>query len=763
MTKKNLNDSEYDEYFNSASNRKKGDNGSSKKKKKSKKYLWLFLAAVLVVFTVFAIFIFSGLPSLEELENPEPQLASKVFTEDGELLGQFFIENRIETDIDSLPKFLIDALIATEDRKFYDHWGVDLPRFVQAMVKNVLTFSREGASTITQQLSKNLYSLKVHNESNFDTGVRKIREWITAIQIEKQFTKKEILEMYLNVSYFGRSAYGIETASRVYFDKKASELTLPESAVFVALLKSPEVYDPLRHPENSLRRRNLVMHNMVVTDKLSKERYEELKKIPVEIATERIGHIQTEAPHFMEYIRQQLTVISEKYGFDLYRDGLNIYTTLDYRMQKIANKAASDHLKEYQELFNKNWSWDKHKSLLTNMVDKAIKNSTLYKTAVSQDEKASVYNRLKYNTHFIDSVKKSESTVEVGFVVIDPTNGHIKAMVGGANQAFGRGLNHVTGIKRQPGSSFKPFTYTTAIDNGYYPAYTLLNQKFNYNGWSPDNAENNYGGFITLRRALAFSVNVIAGRMTISEIAPPSQVAKYAHRMGIKSELDAYPSIALGTSSVTPLEMTSAYGTFANNGVHVEPISVVRVEDKNGILIAEFMPEYTEAISQQTATIMQDMMSDVINYGTGGGVRRFFHRPAAGKTGTTQNFSDAWFVGYTPQLVAGVWVGFDDHRVKFTNWYGQGAKAALPIWGKFMEQVYQKIDMPLKYFKLAEGIKSVTFCQETMDLGDPRVATEYCPNTVTDIVNIKHIPPKCELHTGRGRIIPDDKRGDSGW
>jgi len=763
MTKRNLNDSEYNNYFNNPNNRNKGSGSGGKKKTKNKKLFWGILGSVLLLLIAFTIFIFSGLPSLEELENPSPQLASKVFTEDGELLGQFFIENRIETTIDSLPDYLIEALIATEDRKFYDHWGVDLSRFLQAMVKNIFTFSREGASTITQQLSKNLYNLKVRNENMFDTGVRKIREWITAIQIEKQFTKDEILEMYLNVSYFGRSAYGIESAARIYFDKKANEITLLEAALFVALLKSPEAYDPIRQPENAMRRRNLVMYNMVVTDKLSQDRYNELKMMPIEVSTEKIGRIQSDAPHFMEYIRQQLAAISDKYGYDLYRDGLNIYTTLDYRMQKTANKAAADHIKEYQEIFNKNWNWDKHQSLLTGMIDRAIKNSSQYKMAVSQDDKSAVYNRLKFNTHFIDSVKKVESTVQVGFVVIDPTNGHIKAMVGGENQNFGRGLNHVTGIKRQPGSAFKPIIYTTAIDNGYYPAYTLLNQKFNYKGWSPSNADNNYGGFMTLRRALAFSVNVIAGRLTIGEIAPPNQVVKYARRLGIKSQLEAYPSIALGTSLVSPLELTSAFGTLANNGVHVEPIAVLRIEDKNGILIDEFIPEYSEAISPQTATIMQNMMSDVVNYGTGGGVRRYFHRPAAGKTGTTQNFSDAWFIGYTPQLVGGVWVGFDDHRVKFTNWYGQGAKAALPIWGKFMEQIYQKIDMPLKYFELADGIESVTFCRETMDLGDPRVASEFCTNTVTDIVNKKHIPPKCELHTGRGRVTPEDRRGDSGW
>ncbi len=709
-------------------------------------------------------FIFSGLPSLEELENPRPVLASKVYTVDGDVLGQFFIENRVETDIDSIPKPLIEALIATEDRRFYDHWGVDLSRFAKAMVKNVFTFSREGASTITQQLAKNLYKLKSRNENIFETGVRKIREWITAIQIEKTYTKNEILELYLNVSYFGKGAYGIESAAKEYFGKDASELTIPESALFVALLKSSANYDPVDHYDNAMARRNLVMANMVDVGYLGEEKYQELKQQPIVLTKEKIGGIKSEAPHFMEYVRQQMMAMANKYGYDLYRDGLNIYTTVDMRMQKIANKASEKHLEEYQKLFDKNWSWSKNKSLLASLLDRAIKDSPEYKKGTSKEQRASIYNRMKSSESFVDSVKKEATKIQVGFVVIDPSNGQIRAMVGGQNQNFGRGLNHVTGIKRQPGSAFKPFVYTTAIDNGYFPAYTLLNQKFDYKGWSPSNAGDEYGGYISLREALAHSINVIAGRMTISDIAPPAQVVKFAHKMGITSDVSPYPSIALGTSEVSPLELTSAYGTLADKGVHVEPISILRIEDHNGILIAEFAPEYTEAISPQTASIVTDMMQDVVNYGTGAGLRRYFQYPAAGKTGTTQDYADAWFVGFTPQLAAGVWVGFDDHRVKFTNWYGQGAKAALPIWGIFMEGVYKKLNLPLKYFELAPGVVSMEFCKTTMDLGDTRLATSGCPEVYTDIINQKNLPPNCEIHSGGGKIKKEeDKRGDTGW
>jgi penicillin-binding protein 1A len=724
----------------------------------------IILAVLLLAAAGFMYYVVSGLPSLEQLENPKPQLASTVYTSDGEVLGQFYIQNRIETHLDSLPSYLTNALISTEDRKFYTHWGVDLNRFGKAMVKNLLTFSHEGASTITQQLAKNLYNLKNKNENSFETVIRKIREWITAVQIEKTYTKKEILQLYLNVSYFGKSAYGVESAARVYFGKSGKELTLPESAMLIALLKSSSYYDPVKHPENALTRRNLVMYNMVSNGMLTEQNYEELKDQPIVLASDKIGGNTSIAPYFMEYVRQQMEAMADKYGYDLYKDGLNIYTTLDSRMQKIANSAAAEHLKNYQTLFDKRWKWNQNRDLLTSLIDKEIKDSEQYKAATTDEERAKIYNMLKNDKSFVDKVKENATKIQVGFVALDPHNGQIKAMVGGENQDFGRGLNHATGIRRQPGSAFKAFIYTVAIDNGYFPTYTLLNQKFDYNGWSPDNFETGeYGGYTTLRYALAHSLNVIAGRLTIGDnpIAPPSQVVKYAKNMGIDSPLNAVPSIALGTSEVTPLEMTSAYGTLANKGVHVSPISILKIEDKNGILIADFAPEYKEAISPQTASIITNMLQEVIATGTGVGVRRYFQYPAAGKTGTTQDFADAWFVGYTPELAAGVWVGFDDHRVKFTAEYGQGAQAALPIWAKFMEGAYKELNLPVEYFELSPGVINAQFCKETMDEGDTRLATPYCPVVVTDIINSKNLPRPCDIHTG-GKI-KEEKKGDTGW
>ncbi|MBE0570988.1 MAG: PBP1A family penicillin-binding protein [Ignavibacteriaceae bacterium] len=757
-----MTDSDYDKYFDDPSYRNKK---MKKKKNTKKKKYWLIGGSVaFVLLGTFLAIIYSGLPSLEELENPKPQLASKVFSADGELLGQYFIENRIETQLNKLPDHLIKALIATEDRKFYDHWGVDVTRFFKAMVKNLFSLSlAEGASTLTQQLARNLYELKVTRETKIDKGVRKIREWITAIQIERNFTKKEIIELYLNVSYLGRSAYGIEAASRVYFGKSASELTLPEAALFVALLKSPRDFDPVNNYDNALKRRNLVMYNMVSTGFLDKDEYDKLKQEPIVLASEKPNVMRTVAPHFMEYVRLQLSELADKYGYDMYRDGLNIYTSIDIRMQKIANEVAAKHIQEYQKLFDKNWSWNKNKDLLATLIDEAIKKSREYRSAESKENKATIYNRLKKDEAFIDSVKFVATRIEVGFVVIDPFTGEIKALVGGTNQIFGRGLNHVTGIKRQPGSSFKPIIYATAIENGYYPAFAILNQKFDYNGWSPSNSDGEYSGYETMRFALAKSLNVITGRMTISEIAPPKQVVKIAQRMGINSKIDPYPAIALGTSEVSPLELTSAFGTFVNKGIHIQNISILKIEDKNGILIDQFVPEYVQAITPQTASIMESMMMDVVDYGTGAGVRRYYQYPAAGKTGTTQNFSDAWFVGYTPEFVGGCWVGFDDHRVKFTDWYGQGARAALPIWAMFMEGAYKEIKIPVGYFNYSEGVDTVAFCKKTMDLGDPRLANNYCPEIIYDIINSKHLPMTCEIHTDKNVIIREERTGETGW
>ena len=738
---------------------------NKKKAKRNKGKRRLLIAFILIIlFTAFGYYIYGGLPSLEQLENPKPQLASTVYTIDGEQLGKYFIENRIEKHFSEFPPFLIKALISTEDRKFYSHWGVDILRFGKAMVKNILTFSREGASTITQQLAKNLYKLKSHKENIAQTIVRKIREWITAIQIEKTYTKNEILELYLNVSYFGRGAYGVESASKIYFNKSVNELTLPEAALFVALLKSSSYYNPVRHPVDALLRRNLVMRSMVVMQELSEADYRKFKKEPIILSEHQIKGSKSIAPYFMEYVRKKLSALSSKYNYDLYRDGLNIYTTIDSRMQKIANEVVAEHITNFQKMFNSRWDWEDNKDLLATILDEDIRYSKEYKEAETKEEKARIYNSLKYDNNFIENVKKDATKIQVGFVVIDPFNGQIKAMVGGENQIFGRGLNHVTEIRRQPGSAMKPFIYTVAISNGYYPTFTMLNQKFDYHGWSPSNfSENEYGGYTTLRSALAHSFNVIAGRMTTSNIAPPNQVVKFAHKMGIKSRLAAVPSIALGTSEVTPLEMTSAFGTIINKGVHVSPTSVTKIEDRNNILIDKFIPIYTEAISVQTASIMANMLQSVVTSGTGRGVRRYFSYPAAGKTGTTQNFADAWYVGFTPDLAAGVWVGFDDHRIKFTNTYGQGAVAAMPIWSKFMGKVYKELNIPIKYFHVAPGVVRATFCKTTMDLGDPKIATSKCPETVSDIIISKDMPGKCETHTEDDKIKKEKDKNSSDW
>ncbi|MFH1196906.1 MAG: PBP1A family penicillin-binding protein [bacterium] len=725
---------------------------SSVKNTKTKWYLigGIGLVVIAGLFFLFQ-YIFDGLPSLEELENPSPMLASNVYSSDGELIGQFFRENRIETNMDSIPSHVTNLLIATEDRKFYDHWGVDLQRFVKAMFKTIFLFKKEGASTITQQLSKNLYQLKKGRETIFDTGIRKIQEWITSVQIEKTYTKREILEMYFNVSYFGRGAYGIETAAKLYFNKRVFQLTVPEAALLIALLKSTVEYDPINKYDNALRRRNLVMFNMIEPGYLTPDEYLKYKKQPINLAMEELtlGFKSKIAPHFVEYIRHQMQDLADIYNFNLYEDGLSIYTTLDSRMQIIANESVKKHLEDYQILFDKHWKWenaDNAKSF-NNILDKAIKNSREYRNAESESGKSKVYQSLKRRSAFVDSVKKSAQTIESGFVVLDVKTGEIRAMVGGKNPNFAYGLNHVTQIRRQPGSAFKPIIYTVAIENGLYPAYPILNQRFNYNGWSPENFDRTTSGFTTLRTGLRNSLNIIASRLIIEDYVQLWQVGRVAEKLGIKSKLILTPAIALGTSEVSPLELTSAFATIAHSGIYNEPIAITKIEDKDGILIDSFISQAREAIPEETAYIITNMLQTVVDHGTGYRARAVYNflRPAGGKTGTTQDYSDAWFVGFTPQLCAGVWVGFDDRRVSFTGTYGTGSQAALPVWAVFMKRVHDEIDIPLELFeKPTSGkVTTVNFCEESIfEFGDPRLSSGECSSgDFPDIINVKDLPP----------------------
>ncbi|MBW7888741.1 MAG: PBP1A family penicillin-binding protein [Bacteroidetes bacterium] len=717
-----------------------------------KYFFFAGLLVFLILLGVYVKYIIDGLPSLEELENPKPELATKVYSYDGEVLGKFFLtKNRSYVSYDEIPPHIISALIATEDKDFYEHWGVTPWRFLRALVKNVLALRlKEGASTITQQLARNLYGLQGSNESPFDKMTRKFREFFTSVQIEKNFTKREILEMYLNTVYFGRGAYGIAAAATVFFNKSTQELTPAEGTLLVGIINGPAYFDPIRHADRSLARRDIVLGQMVKYGKLTQADVDEIKKQPLQFTIDEADGIFGIAPHFVEYIRQQMREKAEKYGFNIYKDGLSIYTTLDSRLQRYANRAVEEHLAEKQPQFNQLWDWNKNIAVLNRGVDRMARQTKMYLRAESAAERDSILAALKSDQHFIDSVKQVMENIEIGFIVIDPHSGGIRAMVGGRNfRSFRYGLNHTTQIRRQPGSAFKPFVYTVAIDNGYPPTYEILNQPVTLmmpdgTRWTPSNFEGDVGGKYTLREGLRNSVNLVAIRMITDGISPKEQVVEYAKKMGINSPIPPYESIALGTAQVTPLEITSAFGVFANEGVRVDPYSIMKIEDKDGNVIEENVPEKREVLSKETSYIMTSLLEDVVNRGSGMRVRNYFHYPAAGKTGTTQDYADAWFVGFTPDLVAGAWVGFDDQAVSFNSADGQGGRAAAPLWGRFMQYVYNDgtIPLPTRYFRQPNGVERDSVCTLSHKL-----ATEFCPEKYEEVFNSKYLPPKCDIHT----------------
>ncbi len=707
-----------------------------------------FIIAVLL--TWYSVYILNGLPTLEQLENPKPELATKIYSADGEVLDQFAYKNRTRVTINKLPPGLIKGLVATEDKDFYNHWGVNLPRFIRQMIINVVTFRQAGASTITQQLSRNLYKLQIRHETIFDKITRKIREFFTSVQIERRFTKNEILEFYLNVAYFGKNAYGIESAAQTYFGKPAAEMTPSEYTLLIGMLKGPSYYDPILHTDRALARRDVVISQMVKEELLTNETAQQVRADSLHLKSIESEFRSGIAPHFVEWIRQQLLKKAESHGYDIYRDGLRIYTSLDSRMQRYAISSIEEHLKDYQQTFDATWNWKEHPDIMSDVISKAIRENESYSKSRNSDMQDSIRNELRSNRSFIDSVLKAAQTIEVGFVVINPHNGQIKAMVGGRNyRSFKYGLNHVTQIHRQPGSAFKPFVYTVALDNGYPACYEVLNQPVTIpmpdgTRWAPENFEKDIGGKYTLREALKHSINLIAVRV-ILEIAPARQVSTYAHRMGITSPVPAYESLALGTAEVTPLELTSAYGVYPNEGVLVSPIAIMRIEDNDGNVIEDNSPDKKEVLSKETAFLMTDLLKGVVNGGTATtGVRSHFTGACAGKTGTTNDFADAWFVGFTPQLTAGVWVGFDDARIRFISSDGQGGRAAAPIFGLFMQKTYEDPDIGLtqEIFAQPEGIITDTICADTK-----KKAREWCPNKTTEIFNAKYPVGLCDKHT----------------
>ncbi len=728
---------------------------------------WIILAecvfAVLLIW--YGFYVWSGLPSLEKLENPRPDLATKIYSNDGEVLDQIFKLNRTRITLDKLPKGLMEALVATEDKAFYDHWGVHLGRVMRAAFKNIisLNLTREGASTITQQLTRNLYFEP--DRTIFDKITRKFREVITSIQIERNFTKREILELYLNVALFGRGHYGIESAAQFFFNKSAPDLTAGEYTLLIGMLKGPAYYDPINYPDRAFHRRDIVIEQMAKENMLTPEEGEKIRSDSLDITANENEFRLGIAPHFVEWVRKQLLQKAETYGFDVYRDGLNVYTTIDARMQRYANQAVEEHLEEFQKAFDETWNWKRYPDILRDNIEKTIRESELYKKAKTPEARDSVAEVLRSNPDFLESAKRAAQTIEVGFVALDPHTGHVLAMVGGRNfRTFKYGLNHVTQIRRQPGSAFKPFVYTVAIDNGYPVCYELLNQPVTIpmpdgTRWTPSNFDGTLGGKFTLREALKHSINLVTVR-AILEIAPAKQVAEYAKRMGIHSPIPPYESIALGTAEVSPLELTSAYGVFANEGVLVEPISILRIEDKDGNVIEENVPEKREVLNKETVYLITDMLEGSVNEGTGTRVRNYFPigYPAAGKTGTTNDYGDAWFVGYTPHIAAGMWVGFDDNRIKFGSADGQGGRAAAPIFGRFMQYAYadSSLALPVELFPRPDGIVTDTICMDTK-----KKAREWCPSKMVEIFNSKYPIGLCDKHTSAHWF--EGKEGKVAW
>lgn len=637
-----------------------------------------------------------GLPTLDQLENPKPEVATRIISADGEPIDQFYIKNRTTVKLREVPKALIDGLIATEDRNFFDHWGFDVWRTMKAAWIDVITLSpKQGASTLTQQLARNLYL------SQEKTPLRKIREAISAVQIERSHTKNEILEMYLNVCYMGRGAYGVSVASQVYFGKDVSKLTPAQCAFLVGILKGPENYDPEDNYDKAIARRNTVIESMVDAGFLEESKSLKMKQEPIKVQPQK-GY-QGIAPHFTEMVRQELAKKPELAGYDLYRDGLVVYTTLNADLQRAANRAVDEHIAFAQANYvDKAWNWATRKDLLDSIVVQSIRKQVDYRTAESDEDKLKIFKRLRTDPKYIDSIKKAGLRLQAGFICLDPKTGAMLAMVGSSNYREVRyGLNRVTQSVRQPGSAFKPFVYASCFEKGYTPESPVSNEPIEMKDgdkiWRPRNSSGHVGGSMSIASALQWSVNLCAIH-ALMDMTTPRDVVALAKKMGVKSNLMATPSMALGTSDVTPLEITSAFSVFANDGIKATPYSILRVEDRNGKVIYRAKPEFEYIFDPKIAQMMTTCLKAVVDGGTASSIRQWFSYPAAGKTGTTQSYADAWFVGYTPQYAAGVWVGFDDKRITFTSANGQGGRAAAPIWGRFMKYAYQAVKPKLAYF-----------------------------------------------------------------
>ena len=693
-----------------------------------KRTIYTALAGIVIIFA-YVFYLSIDLPSIEQLENYDPDLVTRIYSADGVLLNELYFEKRVFVELEQIPQHMRDAVVAKEDRRFYDHWGISLRDVLRAVVINTVTMSySSGFSSLTQQLARNLYDTIGFKK----TITRKIKEVITAIQIERTYTKDEILEMYLNSVHFGHGTYGVQAAAKRFYGKHAHELALDESALLVGLLPAPARYSPVRFPERALTKRNVVLRVMRDQEYISQGEYAEAR-------ARLLDSIQQEqtrgtAPYFTEYVRRFLEREDDELGINIYRDGLKIYTTLDSRLQNIAEDAVLKSVIANQQKLNKRIFNDEEE--FSKLAYLSIYPEDTVKLMMAGEME--LYEDLR-----------DKLLVQSSFVALDIRTGAILAMLGGRPD-YPDQFNRATQSLRQPGSIFKPFVYTTAIDNGVPVTKQLLNQpvvlnvrnaKGEWVKWMPQNYDGSTGGLTTIREGLRRSMNLISVRM-VQEVVPAEAVKQMAQRMGVSTDIRAVDAIALGTSEVHLIEMVAAYGTFANKGVYCKPFGITKIEDRYGNVLKEYFPQKEEVLSAETSFIMTSLLQTVLDRGTGGSARWKYHfyHPAAGKTGTTQGWTDAWFVGYSPFIAAGAWFGVDDPQVSLGKGL-DGSKAALPAWARFMRDSHDTLSYSRKEFDQPERIENVKICQVTKNL-----PVNLCPWETEVFIKGTEPTKRCSVH-----------------
>lgn len=751
-------------------------------------FWWGFGSILLFVVALF-FFISIGwlgyLPAIDQLQNPINKYATELYSSDLKLIGSFSggTDNRIKTNYSQISPHVIDALVATEDERFYDHSGIDGRALARVLVKRLILLQKNagGGSTITQQLAKQLYSPDADNV--IQRALQKPIEWVIAVQLERIYTKEEIITLYLNQFDFLYNAVGIKSASKVYFNTSPDQLTVEQAATLIGMCKNPSYYNPKRYPERARERRNVVLEQMRKSEQLSKTQRDSLQQLPLVLEFQRADHNEGIATYYRQFLR--LTLTAKKpvrsnyaswqeqqyledswqwennplYGFcnkntksdgtpyNIYTDGLKIYTTIDSRMQKYAEEAVNEHLKELQKSFfreKKGRSYapfSKHVSPeeIQTSLNRAMKDSERYRKLKNAGASDSEIKRsfatktemqvFSYNGMVdtlltpMDSIRYIKHFLRTGFMSMDPKTGHVKAYIGGPDYTHFQ-YDMASKGKRQVGSTIKPYLYTLAMEEGLWPCDKVINQPItikdgNGRDWTPRNSgRSRIGQEVTLRWALANSNNWISAYLM--NMFTPEALVKLMHSFGIRSHLDAVVSLCLGPADISVAEMVDAYTAFPNKGIRVDPLYVTRIEDANGNAIATFNPQMHEIFSESTAHKMIYMLRSVVDGGTGGRIRSRFGltMPMGGKTGTTQNNSDGWFMGFTPSLVSGVWVGGEDRSIHFDGIAeGQGASMALPIWALYMKKVMS--DSSLGYsstegFNIPESFNANEGCEEIM-------------------------------------------------